>query len=140
MSQSPYTCGAAPDIPRTIPRDVPREGARPAHRTRSAHNTHPDATRREGREIAHSRYPRRCSCGSNDLRGWRTRSASSTPEFFPGCGQSVEPAEALCRACLCRADCLAFALADPDAVGVWGGTSPRERARLRVGKVSTPAA
>jgi WhiB family redox-sensing transcriptional regulator len=61
-------------------------------------------------------------------------------EFFPGRGESSAPAKALCARCLCRAECLAYALVDPDLVGVWGGTSPRERAQLRLGKVSAPAA
>jgi WhiB family redox-sensing transcriptional regulator len=61
-------------------------------------------------------------------------------EFFPERGQSVEPAKALCRRCLVRVECLAYAVDDPDIVGIWGGTSQRERTRMRAGKVNVTAA
>lgn len=51
-------------------------------------------------------------------------------EFFPSRGQSTAEAKALYGRCLGQRECRDFALADPDLVGVWGGTSPRERARL----------
>jgi len=44
------------------------------------------------------------------------------------------PAEAVlatCAECAVRADCLAYAMAQPDAVGVWGGTTERERRAMR---------
>jgi WhiB family redox-sensing transcriptional regulator len=53
--------------------------------------------------------------------------------FFPGQYESLEPAKAVCRRCLVRAECLSYALSDPDALlyGVWGATSAQERRRLR---------
>jgi len=38
---------------------------------------------------------------------------------------------ALCVPCPIRAECLDFALADGCLVGVWGGTSARERKTMR---------
>jgi WhiB family redox-sensing transcriptional regulator len=60
--------------------------------------------------------------------------------FFPERGQSSAPAKALCGRCLVQRECRQYAIGDPNLVGVWGGTSPRERARLRAGKVSASAA
>jgi WhiB family redox-sensing transcriptional regulator len=51
--------------------------------------------------------------------------------FFPARGEPLEPARAVCARCLVRQECLAYALADADLVGVWGGTSERERRRMR---------
>jgi WhiB family redox-sensing transcriptional regulator len=46
----------------------------------------------------------------------------------------------VCARCLVRAECLDYALADRELVGVWGGLSVRERARVRAAKVAAPAA
>jgi WhiB family redox-sensing transcriptional regulator len=46
--------------------------------------------------------------------------------FFPGRGRAAESAKAVCRACLVREECLAYAL-EHHLVGVWGGTTERER-------------
>lgn len=51
--------------------------------------------------------------------------------WFPTAGQSTAPAKRVCRRCLCRADCLAWALQQPESpAGVWGGLSVEERRRL----------
>jgi WhiB family redox-sensing transcriptional regulator len=51
--------------------------------------------------------------------------------FFPESGQTTEAAKALCARCLVREECLAYALANDIAHGVWGGTSPKERVVIR---------
>jgi WhiB family transcriptional regulator, redox-sensing transcriptional regulator len=51
--------------------------------------------------------------------------------FFPGLGESTAPAKAICGRCPVRAECLALALADSELLGVWGGTSVRERKGVR---------
>lgn len=51
-------------------------------------------------------------------------------DFVPPHGVSAAPAKAVCRRCLVVAECLAYAL-EHDEVGVWGGTSTRERVALR---------
>lgn len=52
--------------------------------------------------------------------------------FFTARGASSDDALAVCRECVVRADCLAYALSPPfEFIGVWGGTSVRERRRMR---------
>lgn len=50
--------------------------------------------------------------------------------FYPQLGESAAPAKALCSECPVKAECLAWALAH-EKQGIWGGTSERERRRLR---------
>ena len=40
----------------------------------------------------------------------------------------------LCNACGARDECLEHALAEPELDGLWGGKTPHERQRLRLGK------
>lgn len=53
--------------------------------------------------------------------------------FFPDRGYQSTGAEAkaVCGRCLCREECLAYAMADPAIVGIWGGTSFVERQKRR---------
>ena len=51
--------------------------------------------------------------------------------FFPEKGGSVRAAKAMCAGCPVRAECLEYALAHDERYGVWGGTSERERRRLK---------
>ena len=51
--------------------------------------------------------------------------------WFPERGQSSAPAKDVCARCLVQRECLEYALADPDLMGVWGGTSMREREHAR---------
>ena len=53
--------------------------------------------------------------------------------FFPERGGDVLPAKAICAHCTVRDDCLRYALEDRDTVGIWGGTSGRERRAIRLG-------
>jgi WhiB family redox-sensing transcriptional regulator len=75
--------------------------------------------------------------------GWMRRAAclDSEPEVFfppgPSAIEHVEAAKRVCRDCPVVGDCLSVALADPTLVGVWGGTSETQRARLR--RTSRPA-
>jgi WhiB family redox-sensing transcriptional regulator len=62
-------------------------------------------------------------CGGRDPAPW-----------FPQAGESAEAGKALCRACPARRSCLDWALAKGEPDGIWGGTTPQERAvilRLR---------
>ena len=55
-------------------------------------------------------------------------------EFIPPARSSEDharAAKAICSRCLCRDECLAYALADPTLLGVWGGTSTAERREMR---------
>ena len=55
-------------------------------------------------------------------------------EFVPRLGRSeanADAARAICAGCLCRADCLGYALADESLLGIWAGTTTAERRELR---------
>lgn len=54
--------------------------------------------------------------------------------FFPAKGDDFKSAKAVCAACAVRAECLEYALATEQRFGVWGGTSERERRKLRAGR------
>ena len=65
---------------------------------------------------------------------WMDRAAclgANPADFFPGRGESTEPARQVCRSCPAAEACLTHALATTEKFGVWGGLSERERRRLR---------
>jgi hypothetical protein len=51
--------------------------------------------------------------------------------FFPGRGKSTQPAKDICAGCPVRVDCLEYALAAKIEFGIYGGTSYRERKKIR---------
>jgi hypothetical protein len=51
--------------------------------------------------------------------------------FFPGRGQSAEPARQVCGACPVRQPCLDYAITNAITHGIWGGLIERERRALR---------
>lgn len=58
--------------------------------------------------------------------------AQVDPEaFFPRKGQGNAEARAICGQCGVRAECLADALEGEGEHGVWGGTSEKDRRKLR---------
>jgi WhiB family transcriptional regulator, redox-sensing transcriptional regulator len=70
--------------------------------------------------------------------GWIERAAcrgKGTDPFFEDSatagGGLYRTARELCALCAVREDCLAHALAFPELYGMWGGTSERERVKLR---------
>ncbi|WP_051549226.1 WhiB family transcriptional regulator [Nocardioides sp. URHA0032] len=73
------------------------------------------------------------------MHEWSTdaRCLHEDPElFFPrGEGsraqRQIEAARVVCASCPVRGDCLAFAVTTDAQYGVWAGTTPRERRRLR---------
>lgn len=50
--------------------------------------------------------------------------------FYPTRGEQIITARAICARCPVRPECLAWALAH-EIIGVWGGTSARQRHALR---------
>ena len=56
--------------------------------------------------------------------------AESQAIFFPSRGDSIDEARAICRRCPVTDECLDFALAN-NCIGVWAGTSDRQRRLLR---------
>jgi WhiB family transcriptional regulator, redox-sensing transcriptional regulator len=53
--------------------------------------------------------------------------------FFPARGdfRAVDAARAVCSGCPVRSECLAYAISHSEHYGVWGGTSERQRRRIR---------
>lgn len=65
---------------------------------------------------------------------WQERAlcAQTDPEaFFPEKGGSTGDAKRICSSCEVKDDCLAYALSHDERFGVWGGTSERERRKLK---------
>lgn len=59
--------------------------------------------------------------------------------FFPDRSQGPngsDPAKEICEGCPVRQECLDWALTAPEEFGVWGGTTPTERRRMRHGSPS----
>jgi hypothetical protein len=54
-------------------------------------------------------------------------------DFFPDVGATATDAKRICAGCLVRAECLEYALAGCER-GIWGGTSSRDRRRLRAAR------
>lgn len=70
----------------------------------------------------------------DDLPGWYADAACHdhpTEWWFPEKGVSSERAVEVCAGCPVRDDCLSYALDQGIDQGVWGGTGPKTRARLR---------
>lgn len=64
-------------------------------------------------------------------RAGRCRVPGAGRLFFPQRGEGTEEAKAVCAGCPVKAECLAYALPHHDLVGIWGGTSGRERREMR---------
>jgi len=68
---------------------------------------------------------------------WHSRAAcrgAGADGFVIGRGANLATtarAKAICSGCPVTVQCLDFALADPDAVGIWGATTGQERRAMR---------
>jgi WhiB family redox-sensing transcriptional regulator len=69
---------------------------------------------------------------------WTARAACQDADpdlFFPITweqpSQSIDQARRICEACSVQPDCLDWALRTGEPDGIWGGTTPAERRRLR---------
>lgn len=65
---------------------------------------------------------------------WQMKAAclEVDPEiFFPERGGSSKAARSVCLECEVRMECLRYALRNREQFGIWGGTSERERRKLR---------
>ena len=93
---------------------------------------------------AHKGYIRATPHGPDRPDDWRDRAACKddpTPDLWfvpPGDRHGIAAAKAICRRCPVTAECLAEAMANPSIVGVWGGTTERERAKLRADQPRRP--
>ena len=52
-------------------------------------------------------------------------------------GEDAATAKAVCATCAVKAECLDYALTSPTILGIWGGTSHRERRAIRKGEPLT---
>jgi WhiB family redox-sensing transcriptional regulator len=71
---------------------------------------------------------------NNDDSDWMdlAECAGVDPDlFFPERGGDSRSAKAICATCPVQPECLEYALANGELFGCWGGTSERERRRLR---------
>jgi WhiB family transcriptional regulator, redox-sensing transcriptional regulator len=50
--------------------------------------------------------------------------------FFPGRGESADPARRICTSCPVRQPCLDYAITNRIVHGIWGGLTERERRAL----------
>jgi WhiB family transcriptional regulator, redox-sensing transcriptional regulator len=69
-----------------------------------------------------------------DRPAWQSRAAcrgKGTDAFIADRGGTLEIGRALCASCTVRPECLDYAMANPEIVGLWGGTSARQRAAMR---------
>lgn len=53
------------------------------------------------------------------------------PEQGGGNAGTLNEARRLCRACAVSTECLAYALANDERWGVWAGTTPNQRAKMK---------
>lgn len=70
-------------------------------------------------------------------RRWENALCRTLPPemWFPDKNTPAEEREitkAICGRCPMQRECLDYALADPTLDGIWGGTDPKDRRKLRV--------
>lgn len=93
----------------------------PGAQRRRAPGSSPSDRRARGAETEEiARWSERAACKGMD-----------TSLFFPRDGEPARAARQVCAGCPVLAQCRAVAVADPSLHGIWGGTSPEERERLR---------
>ena len=61
---------------------------------------------------------------------WAACRASGPSAFFPKRGGDGREARAICARCQVTEECLSYAVAGEDTVGIWAGTSAVQRRRL----------
>ena len=86
---------------------------------------------------AHKGMIRATPHGPDRPDDWRDRAECKDdpiPDLWfvpPGDRHGIAAAKAICHRCPVAAECLAEAMANPSIVGVWGGTTENQRAKLR---------
>tara|TARA_Y100001949_G_scaffold112686_1_gene95426 strand:+ start:904 stop:1272 length:369 start_codon:yes stop_codon:yes gene_type:complete len=69
-----------------------------------------------------------------DIKSWSEKALCKnldTSNFFPKRGEATAPIKLVCGACPVVKPCLEYAMKSSEKFGVWGGTSERERRRIR---------
>jgi WhiB family redox-sensing transcriptional regulator len=65
---------------------------------------------------------------------WTDRAAcrgTDTEIFFPANAEEEAEALSICATCPVRAQCLDYAVRNRETYGIWGGTTPEQRRRMR---------
>ncbi len=65
---------------------------------------------------------------------WTQRAACrgvDTEIFYPASPEQEAEALGICATCPVRAQCLDFAVRNKETYGIWGGTTPEQRRRMR---------
>jgi WhiB family transcriptional regulator, redox-sensing transcriptional regulator len=65
---------------------------------------------------------------------WTDRAAcrgTDTEIFFPANADEEAEALSICATCPVRAQCLDYAVRNRETYGIWGGTTPEQRRRIR---------
>ena len=81
----------------------------------------PDVPHTLSEALNRPEWHRRAICRGQGVREWVGDSRMT----------SYAAQKALCLACPVRNNCLEYALAHPELVGCWGGTTQHERRKLR---------
>ena len=69
-----------------------------------------------------------------DIKEWADKAMCrqlDTQLFFPKRGEATRPIKIICSVCPVAKPCLEYAMKSGEKFGVWGGTSERERRRMR---------
>ena len=69
-----------------------------------------------------------------DIKDWSDEAICKdldTQVFFPKRGEATAPIKVICSVCPVVKPCLEYAMKSGEKFGVWGGTSERERRRIR---------
>ena len=56
---------------------------------------------------------------------------TDTEIFFPANADEEAEALSICATCPVRAQCLEYAVRNKEIYGIWGGTTPEQRRRIR---------
>ena len=56
---------------------------------------------------------------------------TDTEIFFPANADEEAEALSICATCPVRAQCLDYAIRNRETYGIWGGTTPEQRRRIR---------
>jgi WhiB family redox-sensing transcriptional regulator len=74
---------------------------------------------------------------ADEKQRWRRHAACRGLDqnlFYPERGEDVRVARAVCATCPVIGECLEHALTWPETLGIWGGTTVRERRVMRRGR------
>ena len=70
-----------------------------------------------------------------DIKAMGACSGVDPDIFFPEKGGDTKTPKKICADCVIRDLCLEYALQNGERIGIWGGTSERERRRIRRSRV-----